>query len=153
MVFFFILSAVNFTKRHEVRQVYVRSTARVYEIYITPKVQGDNEYLCTVRCGIAAKEDEIPDVALSNEDGSPCLGESKHSNDEEWVEVKVPNASAARNGVSTVAVNPCMDMVICRFKFFQLLFLSCFPGIIDLIVPGTSLGRYSTSSLKFGTSS
>ncbi|KAL0737817.1 hypothetical protein Bca4012_014027 [Brassica carinata] len=39
-------------------QVYIRSTARVYEVYYTKKKRDDREYLCTVRCGVAMTEDE-----------------------------------------------------------------------------------------------
>ncbi|KAF9596052.1 hypothetical protein IFM89_006979 [Coptis chinensis] len=50
------------------RQVYVRSSARVYEIYYATKLdQKDNEYLCTVRCSLAQKEDQSNNS--TNEDG------------------------------------------------------------------------------------
>ncbi|CAL0334294.1 unnamed protein product [Lupinus luteus] len=50
---------IKFTERHEVRQVYVRSTARVYEIYFATNLNSDNEYLCTVRCGVATRDDQL----------------------------------------------------------------------------------------------
>jgi len=76
-VFFF---AVNFAEKHEVRQIYVRSTARVYEIYT------NDEYLCTVRCGVAIRDGE---VLRSNE-----IGEENVRNEDDWVEVKADDANS-----------------------------------------------------------
>lgn len=77
-----ILIAVNFSQKHEIRQVYIRSTARAYEIYCAPSFQSDNEYLCTVRCSpvinletstvISPKEDDWVDVGRVGE-GNPVL--------------------------------------------------------------------------------
>ncbi|XP_050385777.1 uncharacterized protein LOC126802228 [Argentina anserina] len=87
---------INFTQKHEVQQIYVRSTARVYEIYYAPDLQSENEYLCTVRCGIAARDEE---VHSANSNGS--LKEVSEENvrdannlstsEDDWVEVKVPD--------------------------------------------------------------
>nr|XP_043611019.1 uncharacterized protein LOC122582660 [Erigeron canadensis] len=74
---------LNFTQKHEIRQVYVRSTARVYEIYYAPGLQSDNEYLCTVRCN----------AAVSVEENS-----SPESDD--WVEVKNLPVSLVDEGIS-----------------------------------------------------
>lgn len=98
---------MNFTQKHEIRQVYVRSTARVFEIYFAPSPQSSNEYLCTVRCGIATRDDEVlraPDAeepvgANSNlSDGEQS--KEKWSNDgtisptlDDWIEVKVPDSA------------------------------------------------------------
>ncbi|KAG2261224.1 hypothetical protein Bca52824_068303 [Brassica carinata] len=49
---------ITFAQEYELRQVYIRSTARVYEVYYTKKKRDDREYLCTVRCGVAMTEDE-----------------------------------------------------------------------------------------------
>ncbi|XP_058225272.1 uncharacterized protein LOC131334329 isoform X2 [Rhododendron vialii] len=98
---------LNFTQKHEIRQVYVRSTARVYEIYFAPSPRSSNEYLCTVRCCIATRDDEVlhaPDAeeavgANSNvSDGEQS--KEKWSNDgtisptlDDWIEVKVPDSA------------------------------------------------------------
>ncbi|XP_076952227.1 uncharacterized protein LOC143625894 [Bidens hawaiensis] len=63
---------LNFTQKHEILQVYVRSTARVYEIYYAPDLQSDNEYLCTVRCSAASVDDNSFPLT------------------DDWVEVKLP---------------------------------------------------------------
>ncbi|KAF3490248.1 hypothetical protein F2Q69_00055976 [Brassica cretica] len=55
---FTFTSDITFAQEHELRQVYIRSTARVYEVYYTKKKRDDREYLCTVRCGVAMTEDE-----------------------------------------------------------------------------------------------
>lgn len=62
------------------RQIYVRSTARVYEIYT------NDEYLCTVRCGLATRDGE---VLRSNE-----IGEENVRNEDDWVEVKADDANS-----------------------------------------------------------
>lgn len=94
-------------QKHEIRQVYVRSTARVYEIYYAPTLQSDNEYLCTVRCSIAERDgeflqaNEIEVVTLQYlEDyvGNPTEGrvtaEAKLcTREDDWVEVKVPEGN------------------------------------------------------------
>lgn len=62
------------------RQIYVRSTARVYEIYT------NDEYLCTVRCGVATRDGE---VLRSNE-----IGDDNVRNEDDWVEVKADDANS-----------------------------------------------------------
>ncbi|XP_010442210.1 PREDICTED: uncharacterized protein LOC104725280 [Camelina sativa] len=48
---------ITFAQEHELRQVYIRSSARVYEVYFTKKRRhGSKEYLCTVRCGVAVRD-------------------------------------------------------------------------------------------------
>lgn len=84
--------------------MYVRSTARVYEIYYAPSLQGDNEYLCTVRCSAASVEDktgpvtDVKEVISVNSESpngvlpkSRVAGENKiGSNEDDWVEVGLP---------------------------------------------------------------
>ncbi|PIA53608.1 hypothetical protein AQUCO_00900289v1 [Aquilegia coerulea] len=111
---------LSFEKRHEIRQVYVRSTARVFEIYYATGPQSDNEYLCTVRCGIAAKEDDAPLSATPTEEvtsvhieGSneqkelleeKTKSESNSSTDENgWVKIKVPDSALSHSKASSVA--------------------------------------------------
>ncbi|XP_021852395.1 uncharacterized protein [Spinacia oleracea] len=98
---------ISFTQKHEVKQVYVRSTARVYEIYHSADDKGDNEYLCTVRCGVAAKTEELlqetdGEGSLSTSSSSPnrssCEGHFRSgsggsTNEDDWVDVKVQNPS------------------------------------------------------------
>ncbi|XP_049370952.1 uncharacterized protein LOC125835897 [Solanum verrucosum] len=98
-----------FMQKHEIRQVYVRSTARVYEIYYAPTLQSDNEYLCTVRCSIAERDGEflqaneikvVTPQYLEDYVGKPTEGrvtaEANCTREDDWVEVKVPDG----NGVS-----------------------------------------------------
>lgn len=101
---------IDFTQKHEVRQVYVRSTARVYEIYYHSGLQSDSEYLCTVRCGIALRDEgvltaKIEELVSANrsetykditEEDSKS-GSNLTSSEDDWVEVKVPNAAVAEN--------------------------------------------------------
>ncbi|KAK7404246.1 hypothetical protein VNO78_04972 [Psophocarpus tetragonolobus] len=56
---------ITFSEKHELRQIYVRSSARVYEIYYDT-----NDYLSTVRCGPAL--------------GSPPS--IQHPPDDDWVQ-------------------------------------------------------------------
>ncbi|KAD3336733.1 hypothetical protein E3N88_32252 [Mikania micrantha] len=95
---------LNFTQMHEIRQVYVRSTARIYEIYYAPGLQSDNEYLCTVRCSAGSVEGsslaatDVKEAISVESDGPICalpkarvVGETKiGSNEDDWVEVKLP---------------------------------------------------------------
>ncbi|KAJ0038671.1 hypothetical protein Pint_23989 [Pistacia integerrima] len=103
---------INFARKHEVQQVYVRSTARVYEIYYASNLQSSNEYLCTVRCGVATRDEEVlhtPDigeVTLTNQEGDGkesdekrTKGESSSSTNEDgWVEVKDFDSPRFDNG-------------------------------------------------------
>ncbi|KAK7312094.1 hypothetical protein VNO77_35678 [Canavalia gladiata] len=77
---------INFTGKHELRQVYVRSTARVYEIYCAPNLRTNNDYLCTVRCGVAVRDGEVL-RSLPIQD----LTDDNIKNEDDWVEVKVPD--------------------------------------------------------------
>ncbi|KAM1064588.1 hypothetical protein ACFX2A_029218 [Malus domestica] len=110
---------VNFTQKHEVQQVYVRSTARVYEIYYAPDIQSGNEYLCTVRCGIAARDEEVlhtgdnEDVRSANSNGSlkdpsedkSRNGNSLNSSEDDWVEVKVSDSNVLDNKINSLQSN------------------------------------------------
>ncbi|XP_059651858.1 uncharacterized protein LOC132299340 [Cornus florida] len=106
---------ISFTQSHEVRQVYIRSTARVYEIYYVPGLQSSNEYLCTVRCGIASRDGEslhAADIEESVANWNGSAGELakekfKHegsvgSSEDDWVEVKVPNSPLQDNRTSSL---------------------------------------------------
>ncbi|CAA7395435.1 unnamed protein product [Spirodela intermedia] len=102
---------VCFRERHEIHRVYVRSTARVFEIYYGLEEQdGDNEYLCTVRCGPTEKEVLLPRFDGEEEHlkdsnasieapGKTTKGENNTSSEEDgWVEVKVPESPLLGTG-------------------------------------------------------
>lgn len=108
--------AVSFTQKHELRQVYVRSTARVYEIYWAPDLHSINEYLCTVRCSVAAKDEkslhatDIDEPASVHVEGSDEKlanenlknGSSVCSNEDGWVEVKTLDSHPLENRSSSL---------------------------------------------------
>ncbi|XP_052193264.1 uncharacterized protein LOC127801843 isoform X2 [Diospyros lotus] len=113
---------INFAQKHEVRQVYVRSTARVYEIYFAPSVQSGNEYLCTVRCSIVVRDDVL--LVTETDAASGAQGEGSTevkvgekcnndgniaSNEHDWIEVEVPDSSLQDNQYNSVSkkVDPC----------------------------------------------
>ncbi|GAU28588.1 hypothetical protein TSUD_269280 [Trifolium subterraneum] len=81
---------INFAEKHEVRQIYVRSTARVYEIYTASDLKTNNEYLCTVRCGVATRDGEIlRSCCFVNE-----IGDDNVRSEDDWVEVKVVDGNS-----------------------------------------------------------
>ncbi|KAF3681854.1 putative mitochondrial arginine transporter BAC2-like [Capsicum annuum] len=96
-----------FMQKHEIRQVYVRSTARVYEIYYAHTPQSDNEYLCTVRCSIAERDGEflqangievVTPQYLKDNVGKTTegrvTGEAKLcASEDDWVAIKVPEGN------------------------------------------------------------
>ncbi|XVF22943.1 hypothetical protein REPUB_Repub12eG0214500 [Reevesia pubescens] len=113
---------IAFAQKHEVRQVYVQSTARVYEIYYAPKPQSSNEYLCTVCCGIASRDEEVlhasnlDEPALANLKGADKELDAKRlknesnsiSNEDDWVEVKAPDTPVL-DSRSSVPSNSIVD--------------------------------------------
>ncbi|XP_078430002.1 40S ribosomal protein S27 [Wolffia australiana] len=116
---------VIFRERHEIRRVYVRSSARVYELYYSfDDKSGDDEYLCTVRCGSTEKPVDLPRV----DNGEECLknstastevsGKSTSSSGEEdgWVEIKSPESPLIKVYHEATAeisdLNPCMSLKI-----------------------------------------
>jgi hypothetical protein len=125
-------TAVNFTQKHEVQQIYVRSTARVYEIYYAPDLQSDNEYLCTVRCGIAARDEEVlhtadnEEVRLENPNGSlkDVSEENLRNNnnlstsEDDWVEVKVPDNHVLDKRISSLPLKSDSEQVCCSPRTF-----------------------------------
>ncbi|KAG5013801.1 hypothetical protein JHK82_025935 [Glycine max] len=79
---------ITFAEKHELRQIYVRSTARVYEIYYAPNSRTNNDYLSTVRCGIAVRDDQVlrsPSIQNLSDD-------NVNKTEDDWVEVKVPDS-------------------------------------------------------------
>ncbi|KAL8542263.1 hypothetical protein ACS0TY_003218 [Phlomoides rotata] len=95
---------ICFEQKYEVGQVYVRSTARTYEIYYTASPRSINEYLCTVRCGVAVRDDEVlqtnstSDVAEERGEGTSgdiaaetvTNGGNSVTSEDDWINVKVP---------------------------------------------------------------
>ncbi|KAI3885859.1 hypothetical protein MKW92_020550 [Papaver armeniacum] len=97
---------ISFGQQHQIQQVYLRSTARVYEIYYSTDKKSNNEYLCTVKCSAAANEDGslIPcDIREANgvqpeEPLDPVevptnkikSDSSQSTNEDDWVDVKTP---------------------------------------------------------------
>ncbi|GLT62290.1 hypothetical protein SLA2020_349380 [Shorea laevis] len=110
---------IAFAQKRAVRQVYVRSTARVFEIYYAPSLQSINEFLCTVCCGIATREEEVlqtmrveeaalihPNGALKRLDVNSINSESNLSTTEDdWVEVKAHDSLVVDNGNGSLPSN------------------------------------------------
>lgn len=106
-------SAVYFSQKYNIRQIYVRSTARVYEVYCAQSQSCESEYLCTVRCSIAERDEKVLQAVnveeLSEERAKHAavkLTEEKSSGEEnnspsedDWVEVKVFDSPILENGV------------------------------------------------------
>uniref|UniRef100_A0A1J3G1E0 Uncharacterized protein n=1 Tax=Noccaea caerulescens TaxID=107243 RepID=A0A1J3G1E0_NOCCA len=102
---------ITFAQEHELRQVYIRSSARVYEVYFTKKRGRDKEYLCTVRCGIAMRGEEVLEIPLTVSAASKSEVEpvkdpmekrvkdngNGRTNEDDWVEVKAGDASLLNN--------------------------------------------------------
>jgi hypothetical protein len=117
-----------------VRQVYVRSTARVYEIYYAPELQSSSEYLCTVCCGIAARNEEvqhatnIEEAVLAHARSSIQElaeeklrnGRSLSPNENDWFEVKVldspPVINRNSSSPSNSDINPKRNSQVLRFS-------------------------------------
>lgn len=106
-------AAVTFAQKYEVRQVYVRSTARIYEIYYAPDLGSSNEYLCTVRCGVATRGEEVLCAPSLEEAVAHLKGANKetdenksksdsslNTNEDGWVEVKALDSPQLDNGNS-----------------------------------------------------
>lgn len=102
-------------QKHEIRQIYVRSTARVYEIYYKPDAHSGNEYLCTVHCSIAGREDGLLNESNHEEAASESTKEfdrdyngkksPSSANEDDWVEVKNPESPVQ-------VINPLPETII-----------------------------------------
>ncbi|KAL5659225.1 hypothetical protein ACJX0J_032388, partial [Zea mays] len=115
---------VSFRGKYEIHRVYVRSTARIYELYHSPDAKGTGkDYLCTVRCGLAVKEPQpYGEESMSQRTGS-ALNSAKReheaksvssgSDEDSWVDVNIPESPAGnktltsqeRNVIRTCQVN------------------------------------------------
>jgi hypothetical protein len=96
---------ITFKQKHEIRQIYVRSTARVYEIYYAPDLRCNSEYLCTVRCGIAERDQELlhtsEETVCKESKRKSVLSEEISTNgsyngtsEDDWVEIQNPSSPA-----------------------------------------------------------
>ncbi|KAI0501486.1 hypothetical protein KFK09_016431 [Dendrobium nobile] len=92
---------IFFRGRHEIHSIYVRSSARVYEVYYaSDRDVSSNDYLCTVRCGAAVQEvtQDTCEVVLA--EGTVPNGinadfprsNSNNVTEDGWVEVEVPDS-------------------------------------------------------------
>ncbi|KZV27536.1 hypothetical protein F511_04587 [Dorcoceras hygrometricum] len=92
---------VSFRKKYDILQIYVRSTARVFEVYYSHSPQSSNEYLCTVRCNSAERNEKLlqtTGIEYISEDRGDCfVGKLPEdivtdggSGDDDWVKIKVP---------------------------------------------------------------
>ncbi|XP_048442032.1 uncharacterized protein LOC103945933 [Pyrus x bretschneideri] len=81
---------INFTQKHEIQQVCDRSTARVYTIDCAPDMQSGNEHLCTVRRGVAARDEQ---VLHTGDNDKVCPANSNES-------LRYPSEAKSRNGNS-----------------------------------------------------
>ncbi|KAL1534005.1 hypothetical protein AAHA92_15709 [Salvia divinorum] len=116
---------ICFKKKYEVRQIYVRSTARAYEIYYATSPNSVNEYLSTVRCGVAERDDKVLQTScvegVGEEHGDSLSGDlaaettssggSTATSEDGWVNIKVPGtgSSPASDKTSTIGVNNVQD--------------------------------------------
>ncbi|GER48633.1 40S ribosomal protein S27 [Striga asiatica] len=99
---------ICFGQKYDVSQIYVRSTARVYEVYYAHHPNSSSEYLCTVKCGVAERDGIILQTSCIEDVGkehSECLsgeitkdsvadGETSVSSEDEWVKIKVPEVES-----------------------------------------------------------
>ncbi|TKW35401.1 hypothetical protein SEVIR_2G369200v4 [Setaria viridis] len=99
---------VSFRGKYEIHWVYVRSTARIYELYHSTDAKGTSkDYLCTVRCGLAAKEPQpCGEESMSQgSGGAPTSDKREHetksvsssSDEDSWVDVKIPESPMGNN--------------------------------------------------------
>ncbi|XP_039130487.1 uncharacterized protein LOC120266899 [Dioscorea cayenensis subsp. rotundata] len=103
---------ICFRSKYEIHRVYVRSTARVFEIYYTTdKKDKSNEYLCTVRCGEVTSGDDNQEYVTecqkeSNETAASHekLGQNDDGagDEDEWIEVKVPHSPQQANETNSL---------------------------------------------------
>ncbi|GKU88626.1 hypothetical protein SLEP1_g2865 [Rubroshorea leprosula] len=94
---------IAFAQKRAVRQVYVRSTAQVFEIYYAPSLQSINEFLCTLHCEAALIH---PNGAVKRLDVKSIHSESNSSTSEDdWVEVKAHDSLVVDNANGSLPSN------------------------------------------------
>ncbi|CAL9165503.1 uncharacterized protein LOC135671783 isoform X1 [Musa acuminata AAA Group] len=106
---------VCLNRKYEIHRIYARSTARVYEVYYaTDKQNKCKEYLCTVRCGVASEEVtpssdvvsfecENGSYATSDKQDKMSLADSNSSNEDGWVEVKIPDTPSHDHKINVLS--------------------------------------------------
>jgi hypothetical protein len=125
--------SVNFRGKYEIHWVYVRSTARIYELYHSTDAKGTGkDYLCTVRCGLAVKEPQpCGDESMSQRTGGAPTSDkreqetknvSSSSDEESWVDVKIPESPTGNNmpeAQERNAIRICQEnTLVISFLFF-----------------------------------
>ncbi|KAK1401179.1 Exosome complex component Rrp41 like [Heracleum sosnowskyi] len=98
---------LTFMQKHEITQVYVRSTARVYEIYYKPDVHSSNEYLCTVRCSIVTREDDL----LHESNHVEASIESTKESDRDYNEKKSPGSATEEDWVEVKSLASHVEVI------------------------------------------
>ncbi|XP_057778300.1 uncharacterized protein LOC130997001 [Salvia miltiorrhiza] len=117
---------ICFKQKYEVGQIYVRSTARAYEIYYATSPHCINEYLSTVRCGVAERGDKVLETCcvedVAEEHGKSSSGDvtaetassggSAATSEDDWVKIKVPGtgSSPASDKTGTNRLNNIQDL-------------------------------------------
>ncbi|XP_027159873.1 uncharacterized protein LOC113761201 [Coffea eugenioides] len=108
---------LHLLQKYNIRQIYVRSTARVYEVYCAQSKNSGNEYLCTVRCSIAERDEQVLQAVNVEELSKECVkhaavglpeekssgGEHNAPSDDDWVEVKVVSSPTLENGTGSLS--------------------------------------------------
>ncbi|CAN6168486.1 unnamed protein product [Urochloa humidicola] len=121
---------VSFRGKYEIHWVYVRSTARIYELYHSTDAKGTSkDYLCTVRCGLAEKEPQ----PCGQESMSQCSGgaptsdkreqetksASSSSDEDSWVDVKIPESlmgNSTPDAQERNAVRICQENTLAHYE-------------------------------------
>ncbi|XP_012847364.1 PREDICTED: uncharacterized protein LOC105967309 [Erythranthe guttata] len=95
---------ISFQQKYDISQIYVRSTARLYEVYYAQSPNSKNEYLCTVRCGVAERDETLLQTnwieEVAEKHGERAVGElteeavidepSPATSEDGWVKIKSP---------------------------------------------------------------
>ncbi|XP_062189163.1 uncharacterized protein LOC133892420 [Phragmites australis] len=121
---------VSFRRKYEIHRVYVRSTARIYEIYQSTDTKGTSkDYLCTVRCGLAVKEPQpsgeesmaqwSSSASTSEKRDNETKSVSSSSDEDSWVDVKIPEYSVGNNiseSQERHAIGTCQENTLAHYE-------------------------------------
>ncbi|KAJ1291507.1 hypothetical protein BS78_02G320200 [Paspalum vaginatum] len=122
---------VSFRGKYEIHRVYVRSTARVYELYhCTDKMGTSKDYLCTVRCGLAVKEPQpCGEESVSQWNDSALTSDKREheaksvssgsSDEDSWVDVNIPESPVGNNTPETQernAIQTCPENALAHYE-------------------------------------
>lgn len=90
----------------------------MYEIYCEPDVQSGNEYLCTVRCGIASRDGKVlqalnvEEIVSSHVKGcNEELAEENSRSEDDWVDVKNSDFPVLDGGNHGLPTKSCIKSV------------------------------------------